>query len=115
MTEIMSMENYSVQKPVSGQKGDVNISIDEYFKKINPIEKVRKWYDAIFEKVNKENEEVWMKIGEKYIGWYSPERAFVSIKVKKTLIRIECFSRGKKIDGSRISNIRFSPRWCVLQ
>jgi len=113
-TEIMNLENYPVQKPVTGKKDDSNNNMEEYFNKISPLEKVKQWYEQIFTEISKLNDEIWMKIGEKYIGWYSPKRAFVSIRVMKTLIRIECFSRGQRLEGSRISNTRFSPRWSVF-
>lgn len=113
-SEIIDMENYSVQKPVVNEKDGSNSTLDEYFAKLRPSEKIRQWYDKIYLELAKVNEEIWMKIGVKYIGWYSPERAFVSIRVKKTSIRIKCFSRGQKIEGTKISNIRFSPRWSTF-
>jgi len=113
-TEIMNMENNPVQKPVTGKKDDSNNSLKDYFNKISPVEKVKQWYEQIFAEIYKLNNEIWMKIGEIYIGWYSPKRAFVSIIVNKTSIRIECFTRGQQLEGSKISNIRFSPRWSVF-
>jgi hypothetical protein len=43
-----------------------------------------------------------------------PERAFVSLKINKTSIRVECFSRGLDILGTKVTNDKFAPRWVVF-
>lgn len=60
------------------------------------------------------NDKVWAKIGRKYIGWYCPEKAFVSLEPRKTSIKIECFSGNEPINGAKVTNARFAPRWSIF-
>ncbi len=111
-TEISSFENYSIKKPIENETSITDESLDSYFKNKDSVNKLRGWFDAIFEGIEKNNPEVWMKIGKKYIGWYSPQRAFASIRVKKTQINIKCFCGSSLIEGTQITNEKLSPRWC---
>jgi hypothetical protein len=47
----------------------------------------------------------------RYQSGTCPERAFVSLRLKKMQISVECFSRGVPLAGTKVSNVRFSPRW----
>ena len=111
-SEIQGLDNYPISKPDSVNKeADIEKSLDDIFKRVRPIDPVPSWYERIFDGMAKIDDSIWAKIGNKYVGWYCPERPFSSVEIKKQSIRIDCFSRGEKIDGTRISNIRFSPRW----
>jgi hypothetical protein len=113
-SEIKDLENYPIKRPITSDRGTSDNTLDNLFGTVKPIDSVKKWYDLLFSGVLKCNKEIWAKVGTKYIGWYCPERAFVSLNVKRQSIRIECFSRGKELVNTRISNIRFSPRWCIF-
>jgi len=110
-TEIQGMKNYPVARPEINNSSDENASLENSFKNTNSNENVKKLYEKIFRKMTEYNPEIWQKIGEKYFGWYSPVRAFVSVKPQSQSIKFDCYSGEKIIDGARVSNERFAPNW----
>ena len=44
----------------------------------------------------------------------SPERSFASVMIRKQSIYIECFTGYNPLEGTKVSNIRFAPRWSKL-
>jgi len=115
-SEIQGLPNHPIKKPGATEKEekDIEKSLNEIFSKVSASLKVREWYGKIFERITGIDDAIWAKIGKVYIGWYSPERAFVSLKIKKTSIRIECFSRGLGMFGTKVANVKFSPRWVIF-
>jgi hypothetical protein len=111
--EIIEMKNSPVQRPgvTEYDENDVEEKIDAIIKNISASPTIKEWYKLIFEKIAQIDDNVWAKIGEKFIGWYSPERAFVSLEMRKSSIGIQCFSRGEPISGTKIANAKYSPRW----
>lgn len=112
-SEIQDMENYPIKRPGSTEKQekDIESDINTIINKVSALPKVREWYDRIFENVSLVNDAIWAKVGKKYIGWYAPERAFASVCILKTSIRIECFSGDASIEGTKVVNTKYSPRW----
>lgn len=112
-TEILECENYPITRPGMTEENEkeINEQIDAIIRAVSSIPKVRTWYDNIFDGLSKENDQIWAKVGRKYIGWYSPEKAFVSLTLKKNMIQIDCFSRGVDLPGTKVVNKRLSPRW----
>lgn len=115
-TEIRNLENYPVQRPGSTEKSerDHEKELDKLLESKGSQPKVREWYHLLFQTVSSQNDAIWAKVGKKYLGWYSPERAFASILPTKQAIQIECFSRGKPIPGTVVSNRKYAPRWVRL-
>jgi len=113
-SEIQGLENYPISKPGSSDNyiKDIEVDIDNIISSVHAISKIKEWYTIIFEKISEIDDNIWAKIGKKYIGWYSPERAFVSLQLKKQSIRFEVFSRETPIENTIIANQRFAPRWC---
>ncbi len=112
-TEIRNIENYPVLRPGSTEKSehDIEKELEKLFKLTGSQPTVRDWYKKLFKLISEQNDDLWAKVGSKYTGWYSPERAFASVLPQKKSIQIECFARGKPIQGTVISNKKFSPRW----
>lgn len=113
---IIGMKNWPVRPPPSNV--DQSLTGEEALKKIFTNQKsnkdVQRWYCQIEQVLKKWNEEIWMNIAKRYIGVYSPERAFASILITKQSIKIELFSRGRPLTGTKVSSQRFSPRWAVM-
>lgn len=112
-SEIKEIENNPIKKPGATEKDENNQMelLDNLFKLANATPKVREWYEKLFDEVAEFNEEIWSKIGKVYIGWYSPEKAFVSISAQKAGLKIEVFSRGEPIEGTTVINSKHVPRW----
>ncbi len=112
-TEILQLENWPIQPPKtsmdSGMEGEE--ALNNLFKLQHIPKNIQDWYKKIESEMHNWNEEIWTNIGNKYIGMYSPEKSFVSIGLRPTCIQIECFSRGEHLEGTKVSNIKSSPRW----
>ena len=112
-SEIENLENWPVKPPKKriepGSGGEK--ALLQIFGAQKTQKEVQGWYRKIAEGLQSWNGEIWFNVAKKYIGIYSPERAFASIKVMKTAIQIECFSRGKLLQGTSPSNLKLSPRW----
>ena len=109
-TEIQGMENRPVLKPETDVCSDNNTTLDNLFINANSNTNVKNWYEKIYNKIREYNGNIWSKIGAKYSGWYSPQKAFVSVKPSSKSIKIECYTGKNAIDGSVIIS-RFSPNW----
>ena len=112
-SEIQELENYLIKKPGATDKEekDIESSLEDVFASVGVLPKIREWYEKIFDQVSLVDDTIWAKIGKKYIGWYSPKRAFVSVRIKKSTIRFKCFSGEALIPGAEVANPKFSPRW----
>jgi len=110
-TEILDMENYPVSKPENDGLFNKNITIETLFENSNSNDNVKKWYDQLFKKLLEYNSNIWAKTGTKYCGWYSPVRAFASLKPSSQSILIQCYSGKEPINGTKIQS-KFAPNWC---
>lgn len=111
-SEIKRFENYPVQPPAVNAESGKNENIDEYFKNKLINENIKLIYKDIESRYAAVDDSVWQKYGGKYIGWYSPERSFASFLVNKSSIKVEVFCGDTIIEGTKICNEKFSPRWC---
>jgi len=111
-SEIQVMENWPIPRPgVGGPVPDGEQALKELFSSRRTTGNVQEWYREIINALRNWDEEIWTNIGKKYIGVYSPERSFASIEPRKTSISVECFSRGERLEGTKVSNVTSSPRW----
>lgn len=111
-TEIESMDNKPIKHPTTtGPSLQGKEALESLFAthKVAPV--VQEWYNQIESGLRSWNEEIWPNIGKKYIGLYSPEKAFASFEARPTTIAVECFSRGELLKGTKVSNVKSAPRW----
>jgi hypothetical protein len=115
-SEIQSMSNPPIEKPgKQKQHGKLEKeSLEILYNNVLPGDKVKEWLSKLLDLLPSEIDSVWAKIGTKYIGIYSPERAFASFLLRKNSIHIEAYCGKTLIEGTKVSNQRFSPRWCKL-
>lgn len=115
-SEILGMENNPIQRP-SSQKENKSAdqeSLSTIFANVNSTEAIQSVYKKMYEQLSAQIGSLWAKVSSKYIGFYSPDRAFASVMIRKQSIQIECFSGDEPIPGTSVSNLRFSPRWCKI-
>ncbi len=112
-TEINDMKNWPVKKPTSSVEPGVNgiEALKKLFDSHKIPEQIRGWYQQIENALYEYDDEIWTNVKTKYIGIYSPEKAFASIQIRPTVIQIECFSRGEPLEGTKVVSEKFSPRW----
>jgi hypothetical protein len=112
-SEIRGMDNPPIERPggLGPSVADANARLTAILKGLDAKPEVGEWYKGLFDHLRQAEPGVWAKVGDKYAGWYCPERAFVSLRPSKTSIQVECFSRGLPLEGAKVSNTRFAPRW----
>lgn len=112
-TEIQEMEKRPIKHPSTtvepGREGEE--ALEELFQTHAVQKNVQEWYFQVEKALRGWNEETWTNIGKKYIGVYSPEKALASFEPRPTSLRIECFSRGEPLPGTKVSNAKLAPRW----
>lgn len=114
-TEIASMPARAIQPPATttgaGDKGEGEKSLQKLFASNKVQTKVQDWYHEIEKVLREWDDEIWANVGGQYIGIYSPEKAFASVRPSANSLQIECFSRGESIEGAKVSSEKFAPRW----
>ncbi len=114
--EIGSMESSPIQRPstsaASGPQGEA--ALNDLFTNRRIPPQIQEWYHRIEEALREWNEQIWANIGTRYIGIYSPEKSFASLQLKPNSVRIEYFSRGEPLPGTKVSHKELSPRWAVF-
>jgi hypothetical protein len=112
-TEMQGMSNWPIKHPSTttepGPKGEEALASLFAARKVQP--QAQEWYCQIEKALHEWNEEIWTNVGRRYIGVYSPEKAFASFAPTKTALQIECFSRGEPLADTKVANAKFSPRW----
>jgi hypothetical protein len=112
-SEILNMKNIPIQHPTTST--ETGLEGEEALKHLFDIQhvpaKIQDWYRKLEKGLTDWNEEIWTNIGNVYIGLYSPEKSFGSIKLNVASIQVEYFSRGIPVAGTKTSNEKSSPRW----
>jgi hypothetical protein len=115
-TEIQSMASTPILHPkISIEHGvDGEKTLYQLFKTQHIQPPVQEWYHLIEKELRDWNDEIWTNVGTKYIGFYSPERSFLSVKPQQNSIQFEYFSRGEPLPGTKIASKKASPRWGIF-
>ncbi len=112
-TEMQDMLNWPIKHPSTstepGLEGEEALKNLFATHKVPP--QVQDWYHQIEKALHEWKEEIWTNVGKRFIGVYSPEKAFASISPRKTSLHIECFSRGEPLADTKVANAKSSPRW----
>jgi len=77
----------------------VTDTIDAYFARRETNRRAQDLYRQMEDHVRAIDEEIWVKISEKTVTFYSPERVFAYVRGQKGQIRIRPFTRGEPMDG----------------
>jgi len=110
-TEIQSLENNPVKRPDGTKNNSTTFeSIEEFYRLLDCNKNVQKWFNNIYKNLTEHDDNIWAKVSTKFIGLYSPEKSFASVRLYKNSISIESFSRGAEIEGISQTN-KNSPRW----
>lgn len=112
-SEIRGLENPPIARPeaVQAKADNLDDKVAAILKNAGANQNVGRWFGDILAELKKQDDSIWANAGEKFIGLYSPEKAFASVKLQATSIRIECFSRGEPLSGTKVSNDKLAPRW----
>lgn len=76
---------------------------------------VRALYDDLHRQIQKIGEEVWRKVGERSITYYSPKRVFAYVNARKQGFWLTVFTNGRRLAGVEpIDYERGGEKWGAL-
>ena len=111
-TEIQDMKDFPIKKPgKSRDDEDFEKTLDALFDRRKTQPGPRTWWEPIYEGLLAFNEEIWLNIGKKWVGVYSPEKSFATWTGQKTMLGVRCFTRGEPMQGVKIVSKQLAPRW----
>ena len=93
---IDDLPNPPIQRP---DKPQTTGSIEDWFDNFDVQAEVRKMFDQLLEFARGLNEECFFKVGLKMVSFYSPERVFMYMHPRKTMLRLWLFTSGETLDG----------------
>jgi hypothetical protein len=116
-SEIRDMPNEPIPQPTTaatpvGAGGQE--ALEALFAARSASQAVQKWYGQIEAALGELDPEIWMNIGDKQVGIYSPERSFASLAPQQTVLQVKCFSRGESLPGTKVVNAKRAPRWAAF-
>lgn len=77
---------------------------------------VRLLYDALHPQIMKIDNEIWRKVGERNITYYSPDRVFAYLKVQKQGLSLTVFTNGRSLKAVEpIEYERGGEKWGHLR
>jgi hypothetical protein len=94
---IKDLPNPPTERPDSST--NVTATIEAYFARRGTSGRAQELYRRMEEAVKAIDDEVWVKISDKSITYYSPERVFAYVRGQKTQIRVRPFTRGEPMNG----------------
>lgn len=110
--KINEFENYPIEKPDDIEVPETLGTVEGIFERVRPTDVVREWYTNLINAFDENRIKINLKIGTKYIGVYSRNRSFCSLRIRSQSIGVECFSRGEAFhEGTRVSHEKYAPRW----
>ena len=114
-TKIQTLHNYPIPRPnpSSGQKQDKKKDIQKTFPAVRNNTDVERWYHAILEGLLKVDISIKEKVNLTCNTWYSPEKVFAYLDLRKNAINIACFSRGESIEGTVLTRYQCWPRFFI--
>jgi len=111
-SSIEDMDNHPIKPPGSTQdEPGFEKTMEALFERAQSQTGPRAWWEKIQRALYEHDKEIWFNIGKTYVGLYSPERAFASLKPTKTALAFECFTRGELLEGVKVSSAKYAPRW----
>ena len=106
---IAELDNPPMKQP--GESDPRAASVDPVFEKRGTGDAARGWWTRIWDALVAHDPEVWMNVGTKAVGLYSPERSFATLRPQKSGLRFKCFTGGKPMKGVTVASERIAPRW----
>ena len=86
-----------------------NFDIAYHYERRNVTEKVKKLFEKLDEGIKKINFQIWNKYSKTTITYYSPEKVFIGVHLRKNSIGIEVFTNTEKLEG--FENIPNHENW----
>lgn len=94
-----SLPNKPITRPDKVIEEEGEYTLEDHFEKKKTMQMVKDWYYKLEAGIKEINEDTWVKLAKSSISFYSPERVFASIRIRKTQINVKLFTRAERIPG----------------
>lgn len=96
---IKEMRNRPIERPGEGAAGTRDGDISEWFVRHKVTEPARKLFDRLKDYTKSLNDACFFKVGERLVSFYSPERVFLYLYPRRTMLRVIVFTGGRPLGG----------------
>ena len=112
---IKGLPNPPIQRPDEAGGTKETLTLDEYLAHRQTVPALQSLYRKLIEKVRGLSEEVWIKIGDRSVTFYSPERVFAYTHTRKTTAPLQFFTGGELIPGlEKIGHTHGGEKWGTM-
>jgi len=94
---IKEMPNPPIKRPEDTGTGVSDGTIDSWFERCGVQKSVQKQFEMLHNYVTSLNDESFFKVGEKLVSFYCPERVFIYLAPRKSMLRLNLFTRGQPL------------------
>jgi len=101
--------NIKIKQPSKIGSLEQKYDLEHHYKRKNVDKDVRKLYEKLAEGILQIDDEIYNKYAKTAITFYSPEKTFVYLKFRKSLMVLHIFTNQVKIPG--VKNIKFHENW----
>jgi hypothetical protein len=106
---IKTLPNPPIRRP---DQPDPRLSIDHYLDLKRTIPHMRELYKKLLDEVRSISPDIWIKVGEHVVTFYSPERVFAYTRTRKTTAPLQFFTGGEDIPSlARFARSRGGEKW----
>lgn len=96
---IKEMENRPIKRPDSSEIEGKERDIESWFDNHGVQQTPRKIFQKLIGYLNSVNEECYYNVGRTNVSVYCPERVFLYLFPRKSIIRMNVFTQGKPLEG----------------
>ena len=105
--------NIPIKEPSKTDLLGKKYDLEHHYKRKNVAKNIRKLYEKLEGNVLGLNDEIFNKYAKTEISFYSPEKMFLAVKLRKTLMVLHLFTNQQKISG--VKNINFHENWGAIR
>jgi hypothetical protein len=98
---IKSVPSKPITRPDVVIEKEKAYTLEDHFEERKTMQMVKDWYYKLEAGVKGISEDVWRRVAKNRVSFYSPERVFAWVRIRKSQINIELFTRGETIPGVR--------------
>ncbi len=95
--------------PDPEERSKKEFTLQDHFNRANANDEVKRLFHKLDTEVKKINPDIWDKYSKLYTTYYSPDKMFMSISLRKSCIVVEVFTDEKNLMGFK--NTPFHENW----
>jgi len=112
---IGEMENPPVERPDKGTTEKAKETLDDLIRRRGLSEPPASLLRKLIERADELDERVFHKVGQGSVSIYSPERVFCYVFFRKKGLRLEVFTRGESLEGTKpVKSEQVGLKWALV-